>query len=152
MKSLVETAEEIATKAHEGQIRKFGPDKGKPYIIHPKRVAEKFVNHISPNSPNNEELMAVALLHDVLEDTDITKEELKNLGIPENVIEQVDILTKREGEIYLDFILRIKESGDKCFNSYAMIVKKEDILDNMLSLPEGSLKDKYRLAYYILDH
>jgi len=53
-------------------------------------------------------------------------------------------LTKIEGENYLDFILRAKG------NEIARQVKIADIEDNMMSLKEGSLKDKYRLARYVL--
>jgi len=132
-----EIAEKIAREAHKGQYRKMGADKGKDYIVHPERVASKF--------PQNDYLKAAALLHDTIEDSSITKEDLKKLGIEDGVISVVDSLTRRKGETYLDFILRISEDCD------AIPVKIADINDNMESLEEGSLKDKYRLALYILE-
>ena len=66
------------------------------------------------------------------------------MGVPPEVIMGVKGMTKIEGEDYLDFILRAKS------NSFSIAVKIADIEDNMISLKEGSLKDKYRLALYIL--
>lgn len=135
MNDLVEKCKRLATQAHEGQIRKFGDDKGKPYIIHPERIASKMDNHVSE---------CVAWLHDTIEDTDIEEWDLVGLGIPFEIINAVKALTKQEGENYCDFILRVKE------DVIAREVKIADIEDNMVSLKEGSLKDKYRLARYIL--
>ena len=127
----------IAEKAHKRQTRKMGADKGKPYIIHPKRIASKFNNRI---------MASIAMLHYVLEDTDVTDGDLVKEGIPLYIIDIVKILSKRDGENYLDFILRIKN------NIHATQIKIADIEDNLSSLQDGSLKDKYILALYILKH
>lgn len=136
MNTMIEKCREIAFQAHAGQVRKLGDDFGKPYIVHPERIASNF---------DDPYLVCVAWLHDVVEDTPMNFEDLKKLGVPAEVIMGIDGMTRREGETYLDFILRVKD------NQFAMPVKIADIKDNMVSLKEGSLKDKYRLALYILE-
>jgi len=134
---LITRAKEIAEKAHKGQVRKMGEDKGKPYIIHPERMAAKFTEEL---------LVATAILHDVIEDTPVTAEDLLEQGIPEVVVSAVQALSRGKDETYLDFLKRTLQ------NPMARAVKREDLLDNLESIPEGSLKDKYRLALYILDN
>jgi (p)ppGpp synthase/HD superfamily hydrolase len=133
----VAVSKNLATEAHEGQFRKFGDDKGKPYIVHPRRIAARFTDPI---------LTSIAWLHDVVEDTQTSLRELQALGLPIEVLYGVKGMTKVDGENYFDFIMRAKE------NPYARPVKIADIEDNMVSLKEGSLKDKYRLALYILNN
>lgn len=136
--NILEKCTKIARTAHQGQVRKFGDDKDKPYIVHPERVASAF--------KNSNLLASIAILHDVIEDTTVTEEDLRSEGIPAEIIGTVKCLSKKEGENYLDFIMRVKQ------NPLACPVKIEDIKDNMSSLQEGSLKDKYRLALYILEN
>jgi len=136
----LEIARKIATKAHEGQFRKMGEDKGKPYIVHPERVSKALENYTGSDI-----LSAVGVLHDVLEDTNVTEEDLRAQGIEEYIIRIVQTLTKKEGENYLNFILRIKDC------EAATRVKIADLKDNMTSLQEGSLLDKYRMALWILN-
>jgi (p)ppGpp synthase/HD superfamily hydrolase len=133
MSSLVETAERIARKSHENQFRKF--DNKEPYINHPARVAANFYNEI---------LIAAGWLHDVLEDTTTTKQDLVDAGLPHEVIDIVECLTRKQNETYFDFIMRVSE------NSSASVVKLADIDDNMATLKESSLKDKYRFARKVL--
>ena len=80
-----ERAYEIAKKAHLGQVDKAGED----YIKHPEKVAS-FVK--------TDEEKAVAYLHDVIEDTELTLEDLGEYGFSKEVIEAVDIITKKRGE------------------------------------------------------
>ena len=128
----------IASVAHDGQTRKFGEDKGKPYKIHPDRVAD------SLSSPTDK---AIAKIHDVVEDCEgWTFDRLRAEGVDSYIVCAVEYLTKRDSENYLDFILRAKK------NSYARRVKMADIRDNMRDLKEGSLRDKYRMALYILEN
>jgi hypothetical protein len=68
---------------------------------------------------------AAALLHDVLEDTDATAEDLLADGIPADVVQAVQLLTKAEGEAYADFILRLRD------NDLARRVKIADLEDNL---------------------
>ena len=133
---LREKSRGIAIIAHEGQFRKMGEDKGKPYIIHPDRVAAKF--------QNSDILAAIGQLHDVIEDSTMTAEGLQEMGIPGCVVDAVVALSKIPGENYLDFILRVMR------NPLARQVKIADIEDNLEGLDDGSRKDKYRLALHVL--
>lgn len=101
----------IAAKAHDGQTDKGG----NPYILHPARLATK---------ANSEEESIVAILHDVVEDSEITLFDLKNAGFSEDIIEALDCLTKRADESYEGFIKRIK------LNPLATKVKLLDLEDN----------------------
>lgn len=130
------TAHEIMIMAHQGQTRKFGADAGKPYFVHPARIGNQFDDPI---------LRDAGYLHDVLEDTHITEDKLRELGVNEEVIEIVKAVTKRPGEKYFDFIMRIDS------NMKAKLIKMADLRDNMSSIDEGSLKDKYRFALAFLN-
>lgn len=107
---MVEKAIEIATKAHAGQLDKCG----EPYIFHPLRVMMCLQGSIR---------RTIAVLHDVLEDTSVTKDDLSK-EFPDYVVDAVDALTKRTGEAYSAYLSRIKE------NAYAIEVKIVDIKDN----------------------
>lgn len=139
--SYTELCLKIAEKAHKGQFRSRGADKGLPYIVHPKRVSEALTK-------GSIESLA-ALLHDVIEDTRDTKKPitttyLLDAGIPLGIVDMVAIVTRLQGENYFNFIHRIsKYSG-------ATRLKIADIEDNMSSLEEGCLKDKYRFALEFL--
>ena len=125
-------AYQIADEAHKGQTRRDGVT---PYITHPKKVAERF-----KDAP---EIAIVALLHDVLEDSSLTAQDLINKGIPKELVESVVAMTKVKEEPYLDYILRVKQ------NSIASIVKIADIRHNMKTAT-GAQRDKYELALHIL--
>ena len=129
---LIDKAGDIAKKVHKGQYRKNGET---PYITHPLGVAINFIG--------NPTLIAIALLHDVLEDTTISPEELIKEGIPKLVVDVVEILTKRDDEKYLDYILRIKN------NPLATMVKIEDIRHNYPTTHK-SKQERYDMALYIL--
>lgn len=102
----------IAYKAHHGQ-----KDKGNvPYIFHPYHIAEKF---------NNETDICVAILHDVLEDTFVSKEELEGY-FPKEVIEPLVLLTRSTHDTYFEYIKNI------CSNPIARKVKIEDIKHNLV--------------------
>lgn len=81
--NLTTEAEALARAAHEGQVDKAG----QPYATHPERVAARVAG--------DDELVAIAWLHDVVEDTGITLDELRGKGFPESVVTAVDALTKR---------------------------------------------------------
>lgn len=131
----LEIAESIAKKAHKGQKRRDG----KPYITHPQAVAESF------DEKFNWECKTIAWLHDVLEDTDVTSEDLIKEGIFRFIVDSVEVLSRKEGENYKDFILRCSK------DYYALRVKMADLKHNMSDLKEGSMKDKYRLAFCLLE-
>ena len=79
MNSVFETALEIAVKAHEGQVDKNGV----AYILHPLAVAGLL---------ETLELKTIAVLHDTIEDTDVTAEYLLEKGIPKHIVEAVQLL------------------------------------------------------------
>lgn len=127
----IELAQRIATERHEGQVDKAGA----PYIDHPKRVAA------GVNTP--EEKM-VGWLHDVLEDTATTADELLQLGFSTEVVDAIKALTKLPGET------RISAAHRVATNRLALAVKLSDVADNMNldRLPKVTDKDLARLAEY----
>lgn len=102
----------IAATAHQGQTDKAGT----PYILHPLRVMFNC---------NTEEEQICAVLHDVIEDTTITLENLRAEGFKEEIITALNALTKRKNENYDDYIDRILQ------NKLACHVKLADLSDNM---------------------
>lgn len=130
---MLKKAISLAEKAHQGQVDKGGH----PYIGHPKRVME--------NCETTEEKI-VAMLHDVMEDTDYTADDLRKEGFSEEIITTLFCLTHQEGEGYMEYIERI------CENSLAVRVKYADLQDNMdLSrIPDPTEKDLARLEKYKL--
>lgn len=84
----------IAYVAHHGQVDKAGV----PYIHHPLHVAEQMDDEVST---------CVALLHDVLEDTDVAETDLRAEGFPDEVVDAVVLLTRGRGVSYRDYIERL---------------------------------------------
>ncbi len=130
MSNKIIKALELAVNAHDGQKR-WG---GTPYIIHPVRVAFA-VKNIS------DEAIVVALLHDVVEDTEITLGQISKEFGPE-IGGAVDAVTKRQGEPYEDYMNRV------ITNQLALVVKEADLHDNTRSLTgqHTNLKIKYERA------
>lgn len=146
-----EKALEFATQAHEGQVRK-GTDL--PYITHPIAVAdialqtESIIERYSSKSYKDEiadTLYVVSILHDTLEDCESVTYDMFEESFGKSIATYVSLLTKQKGDSYLDSILRIK----RC--DIATAVKIADLTHNMSDLPEGTQKDKYRLAKYLLE-
>ncbi len=108
----LEKAIALATEAHKGQVDKSG----QPYILHPLRVMFRLEGE-------NERIVGV--LHDVVEDTPITFEQLREMGYNEEVIEGLDGVTRRENETYEQFIERSQQNMLSCR------VKLADLEDNM---------------------
>jgi len=129
--TLIEKSLAIALRAHVGAIDKAG----RAYILHPLRLMAKMTTDTE---------MSVALLHDVIEDSDITADELLAEGIPNDVVTAVLCLTKQAGENYQDFVLRAKQ------NPIARKVKIADIEDNLnvLRITNLTEKDLARIAKY----
>ena len=119
---MLEKAIAIAVNAHRGQQDKAG----KPYILHPLRVM---------NMGKTEEEMICGVLHDVIEDTDLTLENLRQEGYTEEIVNAVDAISRRDGECYDDFIERIAT------NHLATRVKLNDLIDNMDNNAMGLLKE-----------
>lgn len=134
-----EIALEFTMDKHKEQVDKSGA----PYIEHLIRVAGKV-------KQTDEKI--VALLHDVVEDTDTTLSEIKSLGATEEIIEALDLLTHKKGSNYNDYIRSIAK------NTLALTVKLADLADNtdpqrMEKLPydlKQKLTKKYELALSIL--
>lgn len=109
--SQAEKALEIATTAHFGQKDKAGQD----YILHPITVASFM---------STDEEKAVAYLYDVVEDTNISLEDLRKI-FSSNIVEALDAITKRENETYEDYLNRVS------MNKIARKVKISDMLHNI---------------------
>lgn len=126
-----ERARQIAVQAHVDQLRRNGD----PYVTHPFRVAEAL---------STEDEKTVGYLHDVIEDTNVTLDDLRRWGFPERIIQAVDSVTNRDGESYVDFVVRSKK------DAIGRNVKLADLRDNMRDSQPGSQRDKYELSEYIL--
>jgi hypothetical protein len=129
--SSIERSIEIAVRAHRGQLDKAR----QPYILHPLRVMARL---------ESEEERIVAILHDVIEDSDVTPTELRDAGFSEPIIKAIDALTRRNGESYEEFIERLKP------NTLARQVKLADLRDNMnlRRLPRITKRDRERVERY----
>ena len=114
-KPTLEDAIILATRLHEGQVDK----RKEPYILHPLAVMLE---------GRNEKERIVGVLHDVLEDTKVTVVGLRTRGYSKEILDALEILTKRPEEKgdYLSFIGRIIKSGNKL----ARVVKIRDIKNN----------------------
>ena len=128
----MERAMEIAWEVHRGQKDRHGV----PYIFHPIRVMHR--------CRRVEEQLA-ALLHDVVEDSDLTCDDLRKEGFPEAVVQAVDHLTKREGETYEQLVERALRS------ELSRVVKIADIQDKLdvSRIPEMNEKEQARLKRYL---
>jgi (p)ppGpp synthase/HD superfamily hydrolase len=128
----LERAIALAVEAHRGQSDKYG----KPYILHPLTLMMKM---------EGETAMMAAVLHDVVEDTTLTLDDLIKEGFPADVVEAVDSLSKRESESYEGYIDRLSA------NTLAVKVKRADLEDNMrvTRMKDVTDKDLARLAKYL---
>jgi (p)ppGpp synthase/HD superfamily hydrolase len=112
---------------------------GKPYILHPLKVMHKL-------DSDDEELQCIAVLHDVVEDTDVTYADLREFGMSERVITGVRALTKVPGETLDEYKARVFACRD------AMLVKMEDLRHNsdLKRLKGITEKDIARSAKYMV--
>lgn len=123
----------LATTAHAGQFDRGG----NPYILHPMKVMHYLKS-------NDEELQCIALLHDVIEDTKVTWQDLRDIGCTDRVIAGVEALTKLPGQSYEEYKERVFANVD------AMRVKSCDLRHNtdIRRLKGISQKDIDRMAKY----
>ena len=135
--TLTKKAMKIAFEAHKEQVDKTGV----PYIYHPIHLAEQMDTELE---------CIVALLHDVVEDTEVSFEDLKK-DFPVEVIETLKLLTHDKSVDYMDYVATIKN------NPVAKKVKIADILHNadekrLLNISETDIKrrEKYRKALEFL--
>ena len=110
--STLEKAIALAATQHAGQLDKGG----QPYILHPLRLMLQF---------SNPTLQIIAVLHDILEDTSTTAEDLEALGFSAEIIKSIQALTKQTGES------RLEAAKRTTLNPLATQVKYVDVLDNM---------------------
>ena len=136
---LTKKAMRIAYEAHAGQLDKCGV----PYVFHPLHVAEGMTN---------EKSCCAALLHDVMEDTDITAEQLREMGIPIDVMFALQLLTHAPDVDYFDYVRNLKH------NAIAREVKLGDLAHNSdlsrIGMPTGEDIErcrKYAQAKAILE-
>lgn len=139
---LTKKAMRIAYDAHHEQIDKSGL----PYIYHPIHLAEQM---------QDETAVCAALLHDVVEDTPWTFDDLARAGMPDEILSVLCLLTKPEQMDYSDYILKICQSG----NVTAAAVKLADLRHNSDSSRLNSENDetrkrtsKYQMAIETLEH
>jgi (p)ppGpp synthase/HD superfamily hydrolase len=130
----------IAYDAHEGQVDRIGL----PYIFHPYHLATQMSDEAS---------ICAAFLHDVVEDTEITFDDLIEQGISAEIVEAVRLLTHDETVPYMDYIRNIRDSG----NPVAIAVKLADLCHNSDPTRMGdegektvARRERYRAAMEIL--
>lgn len=121
----------LCFEAHAGQLDKSGL----PYVLHPLHLAEQMPDEVSA---------AVALLHDVVEDTPCTLDKLRELGFPDEVLAAVDLLTHRKGVPYMDYVAAIRP------NPVARRVKIADLQHNsdLTRIEKVTDKDLARVRKY----
>lgn len=131
MEQLLVKAIELAKKYHQGQVDKGG----NPYIEHPMAVMDRL---------ETIEEKIVGVLHDIVEDTDLTLEDLLELGFPEFIVEAIDSVTRRDDETRAEFINRAKQ------NVIGRKVKIADIMENMnlKRIPNYTIEDEKRVGKY----
>ena len=108
---LTKKALKLCFEAHKNQTDKTGL----PYVFHPFHLAEQMTDEYTT---------VTALLHDVVEDTDYTLNDLKEMGYPDEVIQALSLLTHDDGSEYMDYVKRLKN------NSIARAVKLADLKHN----------------------
>lgn len=121
----------LAKQAHQGQVDKAG----KPYIEHPLRVMQGMDSDVG---------RIVGVLHDAIEDSDLTLDQLVEAGFGGHIVAAIDAITKREGEAYETYLDRV------IANPIALRVKIADMSDNMniARIAEPTPKDWQRLEKY----
>lgn len=136
--ALTKKAMRIAFDAHKEQVDKTGL----PYIFHPFHLAEQMTDEVTT---------CVALLHDAVEDTDITFEQLAAEGFTEEMLSALRLLTHDHSVPYIDYVREIKE------NPIAKAVKLADLrhnsdLSRMDIIDETAIErtDKYKQAIELL--
>jgi len=134
----IDKALQIAAMAHEGQKDKAGA----PYILHPLRVML---------AVDGETAKIVAVLHDVIEDTPVTIDDLRKAGFGEEVVSAVLCVTHQKDETYAGYVVRCKK------NEIARQVKIADLADNcrpdrIILRPQKIDADLARLRKYAISH
>jgi len=123
----------LATNSHDGQVDKGG----KPYIMHCLKVMHYLKSE-------DEELMCIALGHDLVEDTKVTYHQLNEAGFSERIIQGIYSLTKQRGQTYDEYKRQVFANKD------AMLVKLCDLRHNsdIRRLKGVTEKDVARITKY----
>lgn len=131
MTQTLERAIAIAAAAHAGQVDKGGA----PYILHPLKVMLRMTTL---------EERIVAVLHDVVEDCDISLDDLRKEGFSEEVLSAIESVTKVPGESYEDFVERAAQ------NPIGRVVKLADLEENsdLSRIASPSWEDLERIEKY----
>ena len=129
--ALTKKAIKLMFEAHKDQLDKSGL----PYVFHPFHLAEQM---------EDETTAVVALLHDVVEDTDCSIEDIEAMGFGKEVCDALRLLTHDKSVPYMDYVRRIKE------NPVAAAVKTADLRHNsdLSRLDSVSAADKERVEKY----
>ena len=139
-----EQAKQFAYKAHKGMKRK---GKELPFTYH-----LELVNKILKTLTVDDNILAAGWLHDVIEDTELTLEDLNKYDFSKEVLEAVDIITKKRGEDYQSYLNSVKK------NKLARAVKLADLRHNsdltrLIKVTEKDIKrkEKYQKAIDFLN-
>lgn len=129
---MTKKALKLCFEAHKEQIDKSGM----PYAFHPFHLAEQM---------QDEESTIVALLHDVIEDTDYTLDDLRKVGFDDSVLAAINLMTHEDGVPYMDYVEQIKT------NPIAKTVKLADLRHNsdMTRLEVVTPRDQERAEKYL---
>jgi (p)ppGpp synthase/HD superfamily hydrolase len=140
MPSLLQKAIGLAVRAH----RRSEDPPGEPYIVHPMRVLLAVSQ--ANDAHQDEHLRCVAILHDILERTNLTAADLKAAGMPKPVIRAVQLLTHERNTRYADYVIKLKP------DRLARAVKIADLLDNAdlrrVTFRADAGKDRKRVIRY----
>ena len=136
---LTKKAIKLCFEAHKDQVDKSGM----PYVLHPFHLAEQM---------EDEDTTVVALLHDVIEDTEYTLEDLKDMGFPQQILDALALMTHDDTVPYMEYVEAIRH------NPMATAVKKADLRHNSdltrLDVVDQKALDrveKYRRALELLE-
>ncbi len=136
---MTKKALKLCFEAHKDQVDKSGL----PYVFHPFHLAEQM---------SDEETTIVALLHDIVEDTKYTLDDLRKMGFDDDIITAISLMTHDENVPYMEYVAKIKG------NSIARAVKLADLrhnsdLSRLDTITEWDIQraKKYRTAIELLE-
>ena len=136
---MTKRALKLCFEAHKGQVDKSGM----PYVFHPFHLAEQMVD---------EPTTVVALLHDLIEDTEYTLADLRQMGFSGEVIAAIALMTHADGVPYMEYVAQIKA------NPIAKAVKLADLKHNsdlsrldMVTPKDEARAEKYKTAIALLE-
>ena len=138
---MTKRAMKLCFEAHKDQVDKSGV----PYVFHPFHLAEQM---------EDETTAVVALLHDVVEDTDYTLDDLREMGFSDETVDAIALMTHAEDVPYMDYVREIKKNpiaravkmADLRHNSELSRLDPEEITEQVLQR-----REKYLRAIAILE-